>query len=93
MHYYFGIAVLALIAVRLALLLRNGASPPPWSSRAIERAGRITHWLFYALLVLVPVMGLMGYYFGDPHTLAGHEGLAQTQTRAVQETALLPSAM
>jgi cytochrome b561 len=67
MHYYFGIAVLALVAVRLALRLRNGAPPPPLSSGAIELAGKISHWLFYALLVIVPVMGLLGYYFGDPY--------------------------
>ena len=73
-HYYFGIAILALVAVRLALRLRNGAPPPPESSGAIELAGRISHWLFYALLVVVPITGLLGYYLGDPfgefHTLA-----------------------
>jgi len=68
MHYYFGITVLALVTVRLTLRLRNGAPPRPSSSRAIERAGRITHWLFYALLVIVPVMGLMRYYFDDPYS-------------------------
>jgi len=66
MHYYFGIAILALVAVRLALRLGNGAPPPPATNEAIERAGRISHWLFYALLVIVPIMGLLGYYLGDP---------------------------
>ena len=32
------------------------------------------HWVFYVLLFAVPVLGLLGYYFGDPwgeiHTLA-----------------------
>ena len=68
MHYYFGIAILALVAVRLALRLKNGAPPPPpETSSAIELAGRISHWLFYALLVVVPVTGLLGYYYGDPY--------------------------
>ena len=67
MHYYFGIAILALVAVRLALRLRIGAPPPPETSRAIELAGRISPWLFYALLVVVPVTGLLGYYYGDPY--------------------------
>jgi cytochrome b561 len=68
MHYYFGIAILALVAVRLILRAKNGAPPPPLeTSGAIELAGRISHWLFYALLVVVPVTGLLGYYFGDPY--------------------------
>ena len=67
MHYYFGTAILALVAVRLALRLKNGAPPPPpETSGAIELAGRISHWLFYALLFIVPVSGLLGYYYGDP---------------------------
>lgn len=66
-HYYFGIAILVLVAVRLALRLMNGAPPPPESGGAIELAGRISHWLFYALLIAVPVTGLLGYYYGDPY--------------------------
>jgi cytochrome b561 len=66
MHYYFGIAILALVAVRLVLRLKNGA-PPPEASGAIELAGSVSHWLFYALLVVVPVTGLLGYHYGDPY--------------------------
>jgi hypothetical protein len=61
MHHCFGIAILALVAVRLVLRLKNGAPPaPPETSGAIELAGRVSHWLFYALLVVVPVTGLLG---------------------------------
>jgi len=67
MHYYFGIAILALVAFRLVLRLKNGAPPPPETSGAIELAGMVSHWLFYALLFMVPVTGLLGYYFGDPY--------------------------
>ena len=66
-HYFFGITILVLVAVRLALRIRNGAPPPPESSGALELAGRVSHWLFYALLVVVPVTGLLGFYFGDPY--------------------------
>jgi cytochrome b561 len=68
MHYDFGLIILALVAVRLVLRLRNGVPPPmPETSSAIETAGRVSHWLFYALLVVVPVTGLLGYYSGDPY--------------------------
>ncbi len=66
-HYYFGIAILLLVAVRLALRLRNGAPPPPETGGALEIAARISHWLFYVLLVVVPITGLLGFYFGDPY--------------------------
>ena len=62
-HYYFGIAILALVAVRLALRFGRGAPPAPEASRALELAGRISHWLFYALLVVMPITGLLGYYY------------------------------
>jgi cytochrome b561 len=73
-HYYFGIAILVLVAARLLLRFRRGTPPAPDANAALELAGRISHWLFYALLVVVPITGLLGYYFGDPfgeiHSLA-----------------------
>lgn len=65
-HYYFGIAILGLVGVRLVLRLGRGATPGPEANRALELAGRISHWLFYVLLFVVPTTGLLAYYFGDP---------------------------
>ena len=68
MHYYFGIAILALVAVRLVLRLRNGVPlPPPETNGTLELAGRVSHGLLYGLLMVVPVTGLLGYYYGDPY--------------------------
>ena len=67
LHYYFGIAILALVGVRLALRLVNGTPSPPETNGSLELLGRVSHWLFYVLLVAVPVTGLLGYYFGDPY--------------------------
>jgi len=66
-HYYFGIAILVLVAVRLALRLKNGVPPLPSTNGLLELAGRVSHWLFYVLLVVVPITGLLGFYYGDPY--------------------------
>jgi cytochrome b561 len=71
LHYYFGIAILALVALRLVVRLVQGAPPVLDLGPLLELAAKATHWLFYALLVFVPVTGLLGYYvdgpFGDIH--------------------------
>ena len=66
-HYYFGIAILVLVVLRLALRLKNGAPPPPETNGMLALAGRLSHALFYVLLAVVPVTGLLGYYLGDPY--------------------------
>lgn len=75
LHYCFGIAILALVVLRPFIRLTHGApvSPdgiPGW----MAAASRVTHWIFYALLVAVPVTGLLGFFtegpFGDIHAWA-----------------------
>lgn len=65
-HFWVGIAILVLLAVRLALRLALGApeviGEPGWATLAATAM----HWLFYALLVIVPVTGLLAKYTGDP---------------------------
>jgi cytochrome b561 len=73
-HYWVGIAVLILVAARMVLRLVNGA-PAPQSSGTLlaDLLARAVHWLFYALLVAVPVTGLLAVYvapgMGDIHEL------------------------
>ncbi|MCX5497538.1 cytochrome b [Kaistia dalseonensis] len=73
-HYWVGLSILALVALRIVVRLWQGAPPaasegPSW----MEVAAKISHWLFYALLVAVPVTGLLAIYvsdsFGDIHAL------------------------
>jgi cytochrome b561 len=75
LHYWIGLAILALVAVRLVLRLRSGAAPVvaetnPW----LEIAAKAVHWAFYVLLLGVPVIGLLAYYYDEPfaeiHALA-----------------------
>jgi len=73
-HYWVGIAILLLVALRLMLRLQRGA-PEPLSSggSALGRVAAIAHWLFYALLVLMPVTGLLAIYvspeLGEVHEI------------------------
>ncbi|WP_181700529.1 cytochrome b [Chthonobacter albigriseus] len=64
-HYWVGIAILALVAVRLLVRIRTGAPDAIGEGLSTKIAAGLHH-LFYLLLVLVPVTGLMGFYLGDP---------------------------
>jgi cytochrome b561 len=58
MHKSFGIMVLLLTLVRLGWRLAHPAPPLPASMTATERSiARFTHWLFYALLIGIPLIG------------------------------------
>jgi len=66
-HYWVGIAILGLVALRLVLRLRNGAPAPAGEAgSAAQLAARTMQVLFYVLLVVVPVVGLLAYYVGEP---------------------------
>lgn len=73
-HYWVGICVLVLVAVRLAVRLRMGAPAPAEGNAIMALAAKTTHWLFYILLVAVPVTGLITVYInpemGEIHQLA-----------------------
>jgi len=73
-HYWIGIAILALVLVRLGMRLTQGvpsrsAAGPIW----MDWAARLVHWAFYLMLVAMPVLGLLTVYvsdeFGDIHKL------------------------
>ncbi len=75
LHYYAGISILLLVAVRLAVRFYSGVPAAPDTSTSwMVLAAKASHGLFYALLVAVPVTGLLGYYtegpFGDIHSWA-----------------------
>lgn len=69
-HYWVGIAILALVALRVLLMARRGA-PAPLGHGWSVIAARIVHGIFYLLLVAVPATGLLAIYvsedFGEIH--------------------------
>jgi cytochrome b561 len=65
-HLWVGFAILALVVLRIALRVVNGAPPPIETSRATAIVARISHAAFYVLLVAVPVTGILDYYFHLP---------------------------
>lgn len=76
-HYWVGIAILVLVAIRLGIRLWQGApaaTTAPNQASWTDRAATAMHWLFYALLFAVPVSGLLAVYvsdeIGDIHALA-----------------------
>jgi cytochrome b561 len=73
-HYWFGIAILALVLVRLGVRLTQGVPPravatPTW----MDWAAKLVHLAFYLMLFAMPVLGLLTVYvsdsFGDIHKL------------------------
>lgn len=65
-HYWAGIAILALVAVRLWLRAVDGAPPPPGNGW-MTAAAKLSHAIFYVVLILMPVSGLLAFYIGDPY--------------------------
>ncbi len=62
-HIAGGIAVLLLAVWRLALRGPRGAPPPPEDIHPGTRiAAVVSHWALYALLVLLPVSGLVAWF-------------------------------
>lgn len=72
-HLAAGPAVLVLMLLRLAWRLTHRPPPPPTDlPRSLQIASRATHWLFYAILVALPVLGLVAASgFGATPTLLG----------------------
>lgn len=64
-HICAGIAILALLAARLTWRLVDPAPPPEateftaWMGKWLDPAARIAHYSLYALLIAVPVVGIM----------------------------------
>ena len=73
LHVWFGIAILGLAVVRLALRITVGAPPAPAGTSALQaRVASVIHWAFYALLFMGPITGLVAWYV-NPEAGEAHE--------------------
>ena len=60
LHKSIGITILVLMLLRLAWRLYAGAPDPvPGTPRWQERIATLTHWALYALLIAMPISGLV----------------------------------
>jgi cytochrome b561 len=57
-HKPLGIAILVLAVVRLIVRLRNPPPPLPADLPAVQKfAAHASHWLLYALMLIIPLVG------------------------------------
>ena len=64
-HAYSGFVILALTLIRIVLRLVQGAPEVPSSEPApFQLAAKVTHGLFYLLLLAMPISGSVAYYLG-----------------------------
>ena len=65
LHIWIGFAILAAALIRLALRSRR-IPPPEEGNRVLALLARITHFAFYAILILMPITGGLAYYLDVP---------------------------
>lgn len=66
LHIYTGFAILGLTVLRLILRVVQGAPAAPAEEPPIFRLlSKIGHGLLYALLIVMPVLGISKFYFGN----------------------------
>jgi cytochrome b561 len=73
-HIAGGIVILLLVVWRLALRVSRGAPPPPAGGPAILHLGAtLGHWALYALMLALPVSGLVAWFGGVGAAGEAHE--------------------
>jgi cytochrome b561 len=73
-HIAGGVAILALVLWRVVLRRSRGVPPPPeGEGTLLGRAAALGHWALYALMVLMPVSGLVAWFGGVDTAGEAHE--------------------
>jgi len=73
-HVVVGLAILALVTVRIILRFMRGTPPPPDNEPSIFRLLAVaSHWTFYALLFIVPLSGILQWFLDVQRAGTIHE--------------------
>ena len=88
-HVWAGVTLLAIVVLRLTLRATTGA-PAPAQTGVQSRLAGLVHWVLYAMMLAVPLLGIAAWFVGidqaaDLHVLVmnammililGHSGVA-----------------
>jgi cytochrome b561 len=73
-HVLVGIAVLVFAVWRMVLKFSRGVpEAPEGTSGPMELAGEAGHWALYALMLALPITGLLGWYGGIIVAIEWHQ--------------------
>ncbi|MCV2868369.1 cytochrome b/b6 domain-containing protein [Defluviimonas sp. WL0002] len=76
MHVFGGLAILLIVAWRIAIRMRRGAPAlPPGGKPVLDRFAGLTHLALYALLLALPITGAAAWFGGLTELGEVHEVL------------------
>ena len=61
-HVYVGVTVLVLVALRIIVRVTRGAPGPVQGGTLFDKLGEVSHWVLYALMLVVPALGAISWY-------------------------------
>lgn len=72
-HVFGGIVILLLVLWRLAVRFKRGAPLPPKAEHPLlKMVAHLSHWLLYALMVLMPLSGAFAWFGGIEQAATNH---------------------
>lgn len=83
-HVIGGSLVFVLVVWRLILRARRGAPElPPEGNAILDMIAKLSHWLLYALMVLVPLSGMAAWFGGVAAAAEAHGTLFFTMAALI----------
>lgn len=76
-HIALGVSILIVMLMRLGARIRRPVQTSPESKhRIMALLGRINHWAFYVVLIAMPPLGVLAWFFGSDVAAGLHSLLA-----------------